>query len=187
MKKIAFDLDGTLINFINAFDKQLESYTDGRVKRLEHDKFRMKTEPQITDEDVWMLIKLAYSRLEDMPPFPGARELTNMVYSLTCEPIYIVTRRPISHAHWTHMAIEQFIQVPYKVAFPKTYDKREYLDGYDYFIDDRRKTALELAAWGIEVLIPYREYNVIPIEARPNNLHFYKELTELVKEMPILL
>ena len=184
-KKIAFDLDGVLLNFVNAFELQFSDYFQGRVKLIDDGNFKMKTAPWIPDEQIWDIIKLAYSRIEDMPPFPGAREVTSLAYHLMKEPVYIVTRRPVSHAHWTHMAIEQFIKVPYMVSFSKDYDKRQYLDGYDYFVDDRRKTALGLAKWGMDVLIPRRGYN--KIENPPNRIHYYDELSDLIEELPILI
>jgi uncharacterized HAD superfamily protein len=159
---VAFDLDCVLVDLI----AQIESYlaNDGyQLKDINKYDMVSAIEPEITEERLWQYFMRCYEKYEETPICGGAAQLLEILHAKSQDPILIVTHRPTWSASHTHALVQKFIDVPYVIAFAdKRHGKGSYLNNVDYFVEDRRKTAMELAARGKKVFMPKWAWNQMP-------------------------
>jgi hypothetical protein len=111
-----------------------------------------------------------YKRWQDIPIFDGVSEfLRELYWKGDNDPIRIITARP-SHqcANDTYKLCER-LGVPFELIMtgnPNSMrpgqpdvDKFDYLHRYRFFVDDRRKTAIELSQKGKFIYMPKMPYN----------------------------
>lgn len=173
---IAFDLDNTLFNIETAI--QCLMADDGVVYcRQKH--FRIDTEPVISRNKVWGYIKSAYEKIDILEPLPGAIELLTKLWEKTQTPCKIITARPIEAANLTYQLTQKHFKFPHEVILVEGWQvKLCYLRNMCYFVDDRRRTALQLACNDKIVFVPRRTYN--NIDNYPDNLIFINEVVDLI-------
>lgn len=157
--RIAFDIDGVLIDIalqVKEIAEKIGIHVDEN-----HDQFRFKTDPLIPNGAIMNLIAQAAKNWHNAHIYKDTVYLCERLYDLTNDPIYFVTCRPVAWAGLTcEMLFSIFPDTPFKVSFvPKTLTKSYYLQGYSYFVEDRRKIALELAENGFTPIVPDRPYN----------------------------
>lgn len=157
---IAFDIDGVVANFSAAF----VPYAKKRygLTFIEGPKFHWDVEPELTP---FLFEKLIAWFIRDhskkiKPIMPGA-SVVDYVWDRTKKPITFITARHEMTVAATHHWI--------KVWFPGMdfivitvdghSDKIRYLDGIDCFVEDRRRTVVELAEAGKTAFMPIRHYN----------------------------
>ena len=88
----------------------------------------------------------------------------SMLSNKTEDSIYFVTQRPKKYASETFQLIQRFCPYPFKVAMcDSSDDKYKYLTDYKYFVEDRRRTALQLAQESITVYVPPRSWNKMKV------------------------
>ena len=159
---IALDLDGIVANFLEPFKIWLKQKYD--IERLETGKYNISTSPEITNKMTKELIA-EFIRCDNprIPVLPEGKALVEYLWNKCPYPLYFITARDISTAGATHRWIKRnFPGIDFALSIVNSgSDKWRYLDNYDCFIDDRRKTALDLAERGKIVFIPSREYNNI--------------------------
>lgn len=166
MKKlidIAFDLDGTLINIMDPVERLL--FEKFGAKIVHPDGFQLHTEPFLEDEQIWECINEAYEFHDEIKIYPGATELLTKLYSLSDnDPIKIITARPPKRAaNTTYKYVsERLCDLPYELVIVSDNDKLPYLHRYTYFVEDRRKTAIQLAEAGKKVFFLKRKWNKLP-------------------------
>lgn len=166
MIKIAYDLDECLFDSYELWKKIVER--DG-YKPLPHEHFRIKTDPEMDDKTIMKYFSKVFLRWHDIEPCDGAVELVKRQYEVTGEPIYIITNRPEHFATETIKLIRR-LGVPFKLTMTENSDtKWKYLKGYDYFVEDRRRTARICAAMGYKVLMPEKQYNDLGIKTPPKS------------------
>ena len=189
MKKIAFDIDGVIVNTIEVFINELRR---NGINYIPTGEFQIKTDPEISDDEIWKFFRQAYTKVDEFKFFDGALELMMKVHSLTRLPVLFVTARPIDMATEHYALMDRLMyrknehMIPYIIAFSSGPDKKYYLNDYQYFVEDRRKTALDLAVHqGKDVFVPIREYNLI--ENPPNRIHYIDGLPELTENLHIIL
>ncbi len=159
---IAFDLDGTLIWLMPIVEKILwEQY---KVKIPENRKFHtIITEPEISLDELWVCFCEAFAYIDEIEIYPGATELLRKLWMLSNEndPVRIITARPHSTATNTYKIVEKVCpDFPYELIIVEdSEDKKLHLNHYNYFVDDRRKTAKDLVHHGKIVYLPKRNYN----------------------------
>lgn len=161
---IEFDLDGVLINY----HAWLERFLDKRkITLLSTGNFYFATNPEIPLESLQRLIYKAMWDVSEINPTPEARYVISALYDMTLEPIRIITARPYMVAHPTFECVKKVLgDIPFSISFVESgSDKHLYLTKGCY-IDDRRKTCLDLAKRGFTVFMPEREYNM-PIGPEP--------------------
>lgn len=159
MKRVAFDLDGVLVNTFGVFCNVLEESHPG-IKVLKNNEFRISTDPPITDKEIWRIFYEAFPRIDDIKIFPGASSLLRWVFDETLEPVKIVTSRPRKFQLETLFLIKKFYDGPLHLQMvDDSSEKINYLKRQDIFVEDRRKTAIQLAAAGKTVLLIDRYYN----------------------------
>ncbi len=183
-KRIAFDIDGVLINFMEVFSWLLNK--NGYIIKP-HDCFNVETVPQLSEESIQKYISKTHRYWERYRPMPGALSLIGEAWIITERPIQFVTSRFIHSATETHLAVKNILgrHIPFSITFAIGNSKHLYLEDIEYFVEDRRKYAQKIAMRGTDVFIPRRDYNHIPDPS--NRIHFIDDLYQLRDELRILL
>ncbi len=118
---------------------------------------------------------LLYKRWQEIPIYPGVKEFLRDLYSEgDNDPIRIITARPAHQCANNTYKLCGRLGVPFElimIGTPATMipgqpdiDKFDYLHRYTFFVDDRRKTAIELSKRGKYVYMPKAEYNKLDHE-----------------------
>ena len=180
--KIAFDLDGCLINIESVIRKLITETYNIEIKQFpkEEDHFDFRMATGLTNNQLWPIFRLAYKEIETTPIFPGATELLAKLYELSGEPPFILTARPSDAANETYAMVSKVAKgTPFKLVLKHpNADKSQYLGNYDFFVEDRRKTALELSETEICTLLIERNYNYI--KDPPKNIIYIKGVDNLI-------
>lgn len=163
---IAFDLDGVFID-VGEVIKDL-ILKDGH-KYIENDEYQYETNPPMPDGYFWKIVKKAYKLYNKTPLFPYSRRIIKTLYALSADPITIITARPHWSANDTYKQMDLlFGDTPYILIMTgSSSDKLKYLNRFEYFVEDRRKTAIEVASIGKLAIMPRRHYNVLPDDLDP--------------------
>lgn len=158
---IAFDLDGTLIHLMPLFEKILWEEYKAKVPHIR--KYRIVTKPEITYPEIKECFNKTFKRYNEVEIFPGVRELFSKLYELSDnDPIKIITARPYSSAEWTYRLVERICKDICKwevVIVKNSENKIKYLKRYKNYVDDRRKTCVQLSSHGKTVWMPIKTYN----------------------------
>ena len=160
---IAFDLDGVLVDVNPVLKKVLWEQFGARV--LEDDSsWDIKTDPQLPDDLLWEAFHKAYEYIntEDIPIFPGAKELLRKLYDLSDnDPVKIVTARPPKKAaNYTYKYVSELLcDFPYELVLVSDYSKLPYINRYKYFVEDKLTTAEHMAANNKKVFLIDRPHN----------------------------
>lgn len=164
MKNIAYDLDEVLVE---SYELWKHIAQKAGFETLKHKHFRIITNPPMTDKDIMRFFTKVFIRYHDIELKPDARRVLQEQHQRTQKPIYIITNRPAQHATETIKLINR-LKVPYCLTLTNNSDdKWKYLSGYDYFVEDRRRTARLCAAMGTPVLMPGMMYNDLEIKTLP--------------------
>lgn len=179
---IAFDLDGTLIDIIPTFKKVLWEKYKAKVPKYEG--FKIKTNPHLEYDKIKECFLEAFKRIDDIKIFPEAQEFLHKLYKLADgnDPIRIVTARPLTSANDTYKICEKICKgIDFEVVIVEDSDNKiKYLNRYDYYVDDRRKTALHLTSFGKKVYMLKKEYN----QPLPENHNVY-QITSMKQLLPV--
>lgn len=173
--KIAFDLDGVLID--------LDSILEGQLKEKTGLDFSGLTEYSVTkclpiEEDILEeCLDYCYRQYANIAIYPGVKEVIRELWDQTEDPITVITARPIFWATETHILVKRVCgEIPYRLIFSDGISKSIYLGDYPYFAEDRRKTALELTEMGKQVFLVDKIYN----QCEHHLITRIKDLTELL-------
>ena len=182
--RIAFDLDGCLLNIAETIKKIiLETYgIEFKKFPKEKDQFDWKPATGLSDKELWKIFRQAYKRVEETPVFHGATELLAKLYEVSNEPPFILTARPLDTATEAYAAVEHVAKgIPFNLALKHPLaDKIQYLNGYDFFVEDRRKTAIELNNSDIATLLIRRNYNHIPNIEEYRHIYYIDGVADLI-------
>ena len=178
---IASDMDGVLVDTI----EHLMRIGAGHGYSIEYaDHYTLNVSKAGEPVDYWdpavtKLFNETFMDYEETAILPGAEEFIHRMYELTGQPFLIVTARPISHATETHKLIKRFAKkTPYVVAFADGCVKHRYLSGYKFFIEDRRRTAIDLVNMGKIVFLINTVYNQ-PTEEMLSNKILMEEIIRI--------
>lgn len=174
MINIALDLDGCIANFSEPFIAWVAKKYG--VTMIPTNQFHWAAypyiKPQMFEEFIAEFIRDGDPEIQ--PKQDGAL-LINYLWEEDPRPILFVTARHPSTAGATHNWIRKFFpQIDFMVAIVNSgSSKWRFLDQYDCFVEDRRKTCLDLASRGKTVFMPMRKYNSI----KPGDYGRYDVLT----------
>jgi hypothetical protein len=156
---VAFDIDGIVANFEAPFREWAWEKYDLQFVETGH--FHWEAEPFITNKMFTEIIAefISYGTPE-IPLLDGA-VVVDYLWRKCPSPILFVTARHPETAGDTHEWIKKhFPKIDFLLAVVDSgSDKHRYLENYGAFIEDRRKTAVELASKGKVVFMPMRSYN----------------------------
>ena len=177
---IAFDLDGVLIDLVAPIDKYIEEIHG--IKIGKKDNFSYEKTTGLTRKQLWEIFYKVYKEIDATHIFPGATELLTKLYEKTNEPPFILTARPHDAASDTYAIVERMMgKTPFQLVLkhPNAH-KSQYLRGYKVYVEDRRKTALELFKIGLVVPLVKTDYNVIDnIDGYPG-IYYISGVHELI-------
>lgn len=146
--KIAFDFDGVICNSYDVFRGHFyDVYGYDMGSAEEHHCFKFN----IPYEDYWKEIPVAITRYQHI--MPGIQDSINTLiayYEQIKTPIHIITAREPSQAvmQVTHKWLKKHLKVPYTCDFlSSSKAKKDFILQHEiqYFVDDRRKTCINLS------------------------------------------
>jgi len=181
-QRIAFDLDGCLIDIFTVIKKLVLEIHGIEFKQFpkEQDQFNCIPATGLSSKELWKIFRLSYREIKNTAIFPGSTELLAKLYEATGEPPFILTARPFDYAKETYDIVKRVAKkTPFKLVLKHpSANKAQYLEGYNFFVEDRRKTALELSKTEITTLLIERNYNYI--KEVPNSIIYIKGVHELI-------
>jgi hypothetical protein len=176
--KIAFDLDGVLVNLMDVFERLLHERYGKAVSPTGN--FHITVEG-VSDAEVTGLLYECITMHDKLPPFPHAAELLKRVHEVTDDVVTIVTARPKVFASETFLLLDRICPVPYRISMVESHtEKIVHLRNFDAFVEDRRKTAFLLAEAGMTVYLLNRPYNRCPDHPRIRKIDHLGELLAII-------
>ena len=179
---IAFDLDGVLIDLVTPINRQIYETYGIEIKKNDLRDHNYEVFTGLKSEQLWEIFYKVYKEVDTTPIFPGATELLTKIYEKTEEPPFILTARPHDAASDTYAIVERMMgKTPFQLVLkhPNAY-KSQYLKNYNVYVEDRRKTALELAKLGFMVPLVQTDYNVIENIGDYPNIFYISGVHELI-------
>lgn len=176
---IAFDIDGVVANLVLQVSNLLEIRG---YELIENNKFMLETKPELLKSEIWQYIELSYEYYDATPIYWEAFALFDKLYKITGQPIKFVTSRPTRVAHWTHGLIKRVCKnIPFEISFAeKPFNKIHYLKKITYFVEDRRKIALDLAENQKLVFLIDKPYNQMPVHPRIWRIQNIRDIITLI-------
>ena len=181
--RIAFDIDGVCVDVMSEVVPYVLRKTSVDVSKTPFHRIERAYE-DVPSKIVWEGVDEAIRKWKTIRIYPGVTDFIQKLYARNKKSIYFVTSRPRRYAHNTHRVIDRVCgDVPYTITFAKgAENKGKYLKDYTYFVEDRRRTAIELAAQGYVVFLPDRPWNqmvnpvvrnIIRLDNGVSDLNFY--------------
>ena len=156
---VAFDLDGVLADMMPPLADNIEKMFGVSVDHS-HPYYSIRTVPQVSRMAINEAVRVTCRQYKLMEPVNGASRLLGDLYERSKEPIMIVTARSTDLADFTHRLIRRLFRVPYVlVSTGDSTQKWRYLRRYRFFIEDRYKTAVDLAQRGHRVFLLDQPWN----------------------------
>jgi len=156
------------------------------VRIKEKRNYLIETENDLPWSKLEKCFHLTYERWDECIIYPGVRRFLHELYDQSDnDPIRIITARP-AHiaANNTYKLCERF-DVPFELVITgmpqmvpgqPDLDKFNYLHRYTFFVDDRRKTAIDLSKKGKYIYMPTQAYN----DLNGVDYTFIKEINSVV-------
>lgn len=172
--KIAFDLDGVLIDMVTPIKRLLLEIHGIELKDNDpkYNQFNLSIPTGLPQKKLWKIYRMVYKEVKRIQIYDGATELLSKLYEKTNEPPLILTARPPDVANDTYAIVKRIMKkIPFSLILKHpNANKAQYLHGYDYYVEDRRKNALELSNVGFNIPLVRKNYNYIPdiIHKHPN-------------------
>lgn len=195
MIKIGFDIDGCALQYTKRFAQVFKLFggeTDMSYPS-EFNFFNVAKE----EEKKSLYMTFAYMMQETLRPHEDFLSVIRYMILNRQQPMQFITARQadlsmnaaykslvksVGYAGINEAYAKQFIKIHCVTGEDGSHGSklptiREY--GLQYFVEDRRKNVLELAANGITVFMPRRSWNTLP-EDTPNVIQ-YNDAAEIVK------
>ena len=183
---IAFDLDDTLVDFASAF--KTAALTRFKAKPAKTDSYSLMDIYGLDILQVHICLDILYKQ-SYLQPCPGARNLISRLWHWTCDPISIITARPIESAQYTHDLIRRYLcRTPYTLSLPSSHDKGAmakipYILRFKYYVEDNPEVAWLLATQSdVHVFLVDKPYNK---ELNHRNITRIKDMRELLEMHPL--
>lgn len=155
MINIAFDLDQCLIEILPMVRDLI--WSKAFIDITDCKQYDIAEEYGLDRNFVIDCIHDVLRRYDEIPLVEGAQELLHKLYENGKRPIHIITDRSIEIARETCLLMERF-KVPFTISFSNGYSKILFLNEW-YLVEDRRKTALEVAKAEHSVILVEKSYN----------------------------
>lgn len=160
---LAFDIDGIISNFSQPFLVWAEQEYGLAFKQ--GNKFNWGCDQKIPDKAFQRIIaEFIRDHSYLIKPLNDGATLVRYMWTKTAKPITFVTARDYSTIQATHDWMRfHFPDVDSIIITVRSgKDKWRYLDNFDCYIEDRRRTVLDLAAGSQKIVfMPARRYNTL--------------------------
>ena len=184
---IAFDLDGVLIDLMTPIKAKIfEMYG---VEYDENDPecctYNLTHWMDLTSKELWIAFREAYKDINTVPIYPGATELLAKLYERTNEPPMILTARPFDTADLAYKVVKKIAKkTPFSLILKHPLaHKSQYLKGYSVYVEDRRRTAIELSDLGFAVPLVRTHYNKIEDIKNHPGIFYINGVHELIPDI----
>jgi len=184
---IAFDLDGSLINLMAVIKTKIFE-----IYGVEYDEsdpkcctYNLTNWMDLTSKELWIAFREAYKDINGVPIYPGATELLAKLYEKTNEPPMILTARPFDTADLAYKIVKRVAKkTPFSLILkhPSAH-KSQYLHGYKYYVEDRRRTAIELSDLDFKVPLVRTHYNEIEFVGCYPGIFYINGVHELIPDI----
>jgi hypothetical protein len=186
MNNIAFDVDDVVFNLDEILQQELRKEFGGE-KTVRTDYYvnipSIKTEEQMRDHINSVILPRITPTLE---PYPLVSEALTAFWKLNKDnqsPIRFITARPQSNKPFLTPLFEKHFGKLFKfeICFAGSSEfKHLYLDYYDYFVDDRHDTLLNLEPILKKSFLMTRDWNMkYTVRENPKNCVRVKNLMEV--------
>lgn len=176
---IAFDLDGVLVDILPVLDTVLQEMCGAKLPE-NMTEFKIKI-PGLSGNEVQGCINEALSRVTEIKINPMADVLFKELYKITGEPVLIITARPKWLASQTYLLIDRMTKVPIRLSMVTGWpEKLAHLGPIEYFVEDRRRTALNLVQNRRRCFLIDKSYNQCPKQERLIRLKDIGDLLGLI-------
>lgn len=182
---IATDLDGVLVDLIGAFNAVYESTLEQPAPPRERiTQFDFRDIYGIDDTVMWRLFHTAFRTPALWHPKPGARAFIEALFAVCGEAPAIITARPLERAGDTCQLVRRlFAPTPAAVTVVgRRASKLPYLNRFSYFVEDRRRNAIEVAETGRVCFLVREPWNA---GVRHDRVIYIDSLEELVPLAPM--
>ncbi len=184
MKKsyISFDLDGTLINLVPSINQHIFDIHGIEINMDDMRGHSYEDSTGLSRKQLWKIFYMVYKEINQTPIFPGSYELLSKLYEKTNEPPLILTARPFDAANDTYAIVKRLMKkIPFNLILkhPGAY-KSQYLKGYKIYVEDRRKTALQLSRLNFVVPLVKANYNVIKDIDKHEKIFYISGVKDLI-------
>jgi uncharacterized HAD superfamily protein len=171
LPRVAFDLDDVVIDSYEEMVAGLRRKFGVHFPKREHKSYHFDV-PGIPDEEVADCIQktMAADTLH-CEPIPGAIEMLRRVHELTIRPLQFVTARPEEARQITvDWLAANLPGVPFDLRMTDLKPKTDVLAelGVDVFVDDRYRTAHEVADVVVLSVLVNRPWNLRRPTTKPN-------------------
>lgn len=157
--RIAFDIDGTLVDTMSHLKIVMRTLynLDNLAGPTFYDLYKSwKISHIILDAGLVCVFK----HWQKTKIYSGVSKLMKSLWDETGEPVQFVTARSKNLASYTYSLVDRFmIDIPYQIAFATHETKHLFLENYIFFLEDRRKTAIDLVARGKIVFLVDQPWN----------------------------
>lgn len=184
MALLGFDIDGVLANTTDPLLELISINTNIDVRNTPCYDIEKGVEGILSRKGVLEVFDFVLKDTEAIYPYPGAREIVKWTFEQTEEPVHFVTSRALKHASVTHWWLQDICEdIPFFVSFD---EKFKFAKFFDWFVEDRRKTAIQLAEMGVNVIVPTRSYNDLPdgipqrVRDRIWSIHSLTEIPDII-------
>lgn len=175
--KIAFDLDGTLVRL--PLDEMVAELAG--KEPVDRTSYSLQNTYGVTRNEIDQVLDEIYNHWHTTILYPGAKDLLTALWRETKDPITIVTARKVQYATQTHELVKHIMgKVPYVLIFSGGHGRKaRFIKNFPFFVEDRRKTAIDLASRGHNVFLPDHPFNQMPDHKRIHRIDGIKELLGL--------
>jgi len=184
MKKsyISFDLDGVLIDLVPSINQHIFDIHGIEINMDNATEHSYEKSTGLSRKQLWSIFYKVYKEINQTPIFTGAYELLRKLYEKTNEPPLIITARPLDAASDTYAIVSRLMKkIPFNLILkhPNAY-KSQYLKGYKIYVEDCRKTALQLSRLNFVVPLVNAGYNVIKDIDKHRNIFYINSIADLI-------
>jgi uncharacterized HAD superfamily protein len=160
MKKVAIDIDGCVANT----SKIIQSVLDERNVRAKFTQYHPIIEG-VEDTNSYMdsiVTDLFSNRMHEIEPYSDAKYELGNIHKFVGPITFVTARREDFNKNTLEWLSRHFPNVPFQMVNRSSKDKTQYLveNSFDFFIEDRLKTANEAASKGIRTYLINRGWNM---------------------------
>ena len=156
---IAFDIDGVCVDIVSHIAKVMLRDEGVDISRPATEYNYFKAYPALSTGMVMRTFHTVLCNPQDTKIIPGTTEVLGRLYEASEDPVTFITARNPRYVEETYELVRSFCFVPFMISFSHKVGKLKFMNGFEAFVDDRRKICLELAMAGKTAYMPKRSYN----------------------------